>query len=65
MAVNNELDDELSVLARAAGLDAAIRQFPEDVAAAARAAEQARRNCGVPGDVAAEPWPPMRAKTPS
>jgi hypothetical protein len=48
-------------LARAAGLDKALAEFPDDVQAAA---EQALNNAGaiqVPADPAAEPWPPMRA----
>jgi hypothetical protein len=48
-------------LARAAGLDKAVAEFPEDVFAAA---QQALGNAGgitVPTDPADEPWPPMRA----
>jgi hypothetical protein len=50
-------------LARAAGLDKAVAEFPEDVFAAA---QQALGNAGgfpVPTDPADEPWPPMRAGT--
>jgi len=53
----------LAALARAAGLDKALADFPDDVAAAAA---QAMNNAGVvefPRDPAAEPWPPMRAST--
>jgi hypothetical protein len=53
----------LAALARAAGLDKAVTEFPDDVAAAAA---QALNNAGavrVPADPAAEPWPPMRAGT--
>jgi hypothetical protein len=53
----------LADLARAAGLDKALDDFPDDVAAAAA---QAMNNAGVvrfPTDPAAEPWPPMRAGT--
>jgi hypothetical protein len=52
--------DMIASLARAAGLDKALADFPADVAAAAR---QALSNAGsftVPADPAAEPWPPMR-----
>ena len=52
--------DLIAALARAAGLDTALAEFPEDVAAAA---EQALATAGaihVPTDPAAEPWPPMR-----
>ncbi len=48
-------------LARQAGLDKALAEFPDDVAAAA---EQALGNKGgirFPEDPAAEPWPPMQA----
>ena len=53
--------DLIIALARAAGLDKAVAEFPEDVVAAA---QQALGNAGaftVPTDPAAEPWPPMRA----
>jgi hypothetical protein len=56
------MDEQLiAALARAAGLEKALAEFPEDVAAAAA---QALNNAGaiqVPDDPAAEPWPPMRA----
>jgi len=56
------MDQQLvAALARAAGLDKALAEFPDDVAAAAA---QALNNAGavqVPVDPAAEPWPPMRA----
>ncbi len=56
------MDEQLvAVLARAAGLEKALAEFPEDVAAAAA---QALNNAGViqvPDDPAVEPWPPMRA----
>ncbi len=53
----------LTALARAAGLDKALVDFPDDVAAAAA---QAMTNAGAiqfPADPAAEPWPPMRVGT--
>lgn len=53
----------LAALARAAGLDKALADHPDDVAAAAA---QALNNAGViefPQDPVAEPWPPMRAGT--
>lgn len=55
------MDPTIIALARAAGLDKALAEFPDDVKAAA---EQAMNNAGVvrvPTDPAAEPWPPMRA----
>jgi hypothetical protein len=55
------MDKELiAKLARAAGLDKALAEFPDDVAVAA---EQALGNTDAiawPTDPAAEPWPPMR-----
>ena len=49
-------------LAREAGLEIAVNQFPADVAAAAQAAANARS--AMPGldNVVAEPWPPMRIR---
>lgn len=51
----------VAALARAAGLEKALAEFPDDVQAAA---EQALNNAGAvkfPAEPAAEPWPPMRA----
>ena len=56
------MDPIVIALARAAGLDKALAEFPDDVQAAA---EQALNNAGVvqvPTDPAAEPWPPMRRR---
>ncbi len=50
----------LQALARAAGLEKALKEFPDDVATAA---QQALDNAGAvkfPADPRAEPWPPMR-----
>jgi len=55
------MDPHIAALARAAGLEKALAEFSDDVAAAAA---QALNNAGavkVPTDPAAEPWPPMRA----
>jgi hypothetical protein len=56
---------DVLALARQAGLDKAVTEFPEDVAAAAEAATQAQRACGGVGQPTDEPWPPMRARTTS
>jgi hypothetical protein len=51
----------IEALARAAGLDKALADHPDDVLAAA---QQAFGNAGAvrfPESPAAEPWPPMRA----
>ena len=50
----------MALLARRAGLDKALAEFPEDVAAAASQAAGAAQNIKVPADPRAEPWPPMR-----
>ncbi len=47
-------------LARRAGLDKALAEFPEDVAAAAEQAGSAVARMKAPTDPRAEPWPPMR-----
>ena len=55
------MDPIIAALARAAGLEKALTEFPDDVEAAAG---QAFNNVGViqvPTDPAAESWPPMRA----
>ena len=52
---------EIELLARRAGLEKALAQFPDDVTAAAEQAEVARQRIKAPGDPRAEPWPPMRA----
>jgi len=51
----------LEALARAAGLDNALREFPDDVEAAASQALNNAQAIRIPVDPAAEPWPPMRA----
>ena len=48
-------------LARAAGLDEALKRFPDDVAVAAEQAMGNRDAIDYPTDPATEPWPPMRA----
>lgn len=57
------MDQQLvATLARAAGLDKALADHPEDVAAAAAQAELHAGTIAFPTDPAAEPWPPMRAE---
>ena len=53
----------VELLARRAGLEKALAQFPEDVAAAAKQASDAVAKMKVPSDPHAEPWPPMRVGT--
>lgn len=55
------MDKELiAALARAAGLDKALAEFPDDLYAAAQQALGIAGAVGAPTDPAAEPWPPMR-----
>jgi hypothetical protein len=52
---------DVLAVARAAGLEEAANQFPDDIAAAAQAMEQDLANFpDINGT--AEPWPPMRIR---
>jgi hypothetical protein len=51
----------MELLARHAGLDKALAEFPDDVAAAAEQANAAVARIKAPPEPRAEPWPPMRA----
>ena len=53
---------EILEMARAAGLEKAAREFPDDVIIAAEAAMKARTGFQPPDINTAEPWPPMRTK---
>jgi len=55
--------EKLAELARAAGLDKALAEFPDDVAAAAAQALGNQGAIDYPTDPTVEPWPPMRAGT--
>lgn len=50
----------VATLARAAGLEKALADYPEDVAAAAAQAELQAGTIAFPTAPAAEPWPPMQ-----
>ncbi len=50
----------IEMLARREGLQKALAEFPDDVAAAARQADDVAAKIK-PVDPRAEPWPPMRA----
>ena len=55
------MDKELmQALARRAGLDKALAEFPDDVAAAADQAATVMARIKAPSDPRAEPWPAMR-----
>jgi hypothetical protein len=51
----------IELLARRAGLEKALKEFPEDVAAAAKQAGASAAGMKAPTDPRAEPWPPMKA----
>lgn len=51
----------LPALARSAGLEKALAEFPDDVAAAAAQALETSGAVQFPTDPAVEPWPPMQA----
>lgn len=57
------VDVEIELLARRAGLDKALAEFPEDIAAAAAQAGGSVAKLKAPAEPRAEPWPPMRAGT--
>jgi hypothetical protein len=52
---------EIELLVRRAGLDKALAEFPDDVAAAATSAGNAVARIKAPTDPRAEPWPPTKA----
>lgn len=58
MAIDSAMVD---MLARRAGLEKALLEFPGDVAAAAEQAINIVARIKAPADPHAEPWPPMRA----
>lgn len=51
----------IEALARRAGLQKALAEFPDDVAAAAAQAANVSEKIRTPADPRAEPWPPMKA----
>ena len=53
----------IELLAQRAGLEKALTEFPEDVAAAAEQASGSVARMKAPTDPRAEPWPPMKAGT--
>ncbi|MBS0638735.1 MAG: hypothetical protein U1E70_00775 [Acetobacteraceae bacterium] len=55
------MDPIIVALAKAAGLEKALAEFPGDVKAAAEQALNNAHGVQIPTDPAAEPWPPMRA----
>jgi hypothetical protein len=58
------MDSDLMIaLAKAAGLEKALADHFDDVAAAAAQAAETAGAIRVPTDPAVEPWPPMRADT--
>jgi hypothetical protein len=58
----HRMDKEIiRALAKRAGLDKALAEFPDDVAAAAEQAEGGPAKMIAPTDPRVEPWPAMRA----
>jgi hypothetical protein len=55
------MDPVIAALVKAAGLEKALAEFPDDVKAAAEQALNNAHGVNMPTDPAAEPWPPMRA----
>lgn len=60
-----ESDLDVLALARMAGLEKAVDEFPDDVIAAAKAAAHTRSTLPATCNSADEPWPPMRMRTAS
>ena len=56
------MDATVAALAKAAGLDKALAEFPADIEAAAAQALGHADAVKYPANPAAEPWPPMRAE---
>jgi hypothetical protein len=56
------MDPTIAALAKAAGLDKALAEFPADVETAASQALGHAEAVLYPTNPAAEPWPPMRAE---
>ena len=56
------MDPTIAALAKAAGLDKALAQYPDDIEAAAAQAIHHTDGFTVPVNPAVEPWPPMRAE---
>jgi hypothetical protein len=57
----HRMDKDLTqALARRAGLDKALAEFPDDVAAAADQAATVMARIKAPADPRAEPWPAMK-----
>ncbi len=57
------MDPTIAALAKAAGLDKALAEFPDDVEAAAAQALGHSEAVQFPTNPVAEPWPPMRAES--
>jgi hypothetical protein len=51
----------IEALAKRAGLQKALAEYPDDVAAAASQAGSIADKIKTPEDPRAEPWPPMKA----
>jgi hypothetical protein len=56
------MDPTIAALAKAAGLDKALAEFPADIEAAAAQAMGHADAVKYPTDATAEPWPPMHVE---
>ena len=57
------MDPTIAALAKAAGLDKALAEFPDDIEAAAAQALGHADAIKYPTNPESEPWPPMRMET--
>jgi hypothetical protein len=56
------MDPTIAALAKAAGLDKVLANFPADIEYAAAQAMGHAEGVKYPTDPAVEPWPPMKAE---
>ncbi len=63
IAVADPIPPNIEIVARDAGLDVALRDFPEDILMAAKAAEHARTTLPKVVDSSQQPWPPIAMRS--
>jgi hypothetical protein len=57
-----ELSEDVVTVARRAGLGTVLEKYPDDIAAAVKAATQARDTLPAILSVAEQPWPPVHMR---
>jgi hypothetical protein len=57
-----ELPEDVVAIARLAGLETVLAKYPDDVAAAVKAAMQAQDTLPAIPSVAEQPWPPVHMR---